>query len=306
MNAGQRPTPLAQSRVGLGCAGAWGQPWFSERKAVAIVHRALELGVSAFDTGPSYAGGLAETRLGRALRGRDPEGLMLSTKVGTHPQSGGRTLHDLSRAAVQRSIDASRRRLGVDRIPLLYLHGPNLWELTPELVDQLEGLRERGQVARFGVNSYDSRVIEQAAKLPVFESFMVDFNLLRPERESLLAYLSSCGHHVVAGSALGNHLHAPRFLRPRRLQDLWYLGRMLARYRRDWRMARALSHRFRCPGWTPAQVALAYVLANPHVDLAVFGTTRMAHLEENLAKLGRECPSVVLQGRRATMPMPDS
>ena len=289
----RQPDPVTRCRVGLGCAGAWGKPWFPEREARALVQRSLERGVAMFDTGPSYAGGLAEERLGRALRGRSLDGLLLSTKVGTHPQGGGRRYHDLSTVAVQRSVDASRRRLGVDCIPLLYLHGPNPWELTTELSDQLEALRARGQVAHFGVNSYDMQVIEQAATFPVFDTFMIDYNLLRPEREPLLARLSARGHRIVAGSALANQLHAPGFFRPRRLQDLWYLMRMLARYREDRQAARRLSFLSQVPGWTPAQLALAYVLDNPHVDFAVFGTTRIPHLDENLARCDAALPPAV-------------
>ena len=289
----------AVARVGLGCASGWGQPWFPERDAIAIVHKALDFGVRVFDTGSSYSGGHAEPRLGRALRGRDLDGLLISTKVGTHVGRFGRLVHDLSPEAVVRSVAASRRNLDMDRIPLLYLHGPGVHELEPRLVDSLEDLRERGWVSRFGVNSYDPPVVQQALQFPIFSTFMLDYNLLRAGREPLLEALHGYGRQVVSGSALANHLYAAKYLIPAKRQDFWYLLRLLKNYRRDWRLARHLRGLQDVPEWTPAQLALAFVLANPVVDVAMFGTTRMEHLEENLSVVRRELPPAVMERLRA-------
>ena len=289
----------AVARIGLGCASAWGQSWFPERDAIAIVHQALDLGVRVFDTGPSYSGGYAEPRLGRALRGRDLDGMLISTKVGTHVVRFGRLVHDLSPEAVVRSVAASRRNLDMDRIPLLYLHGPGIHEFEPRLFDALEGLRERGWVSRFGVNSYDPPVVQHALRFPTFTTFMVDYNLLRVGREPLLEALHGAGRQVVSGSALANHLYAAKYTIPSKPQDLWYLLRLLKNYRRDWGLARQLRDLRDVPEWTPAQLALAFVLANPAVDVAMFGTTRMEHLEENLSVVRRELPPAVMKRLRA-------
>ena len=287
-------------RIGLGCASAWGQPWFSEKDAFGIVHRALDLGVRIFDTGPSYSGGHAEPRLGRALCGRNLDVLEVSTKVGTHNGNLGRLFHDLSPEAIFRSVDSSRRNLKIDRIPLLYLHGPGAHEFSPQLLDTLEVLRVRGWVAHFGVNSYHPEVIQLAARFPIFTTFMVDYNVLRIDREPVIQNLRKAGFKVVCGSALANHLFAPRFLIPKKLQDIWYLLRMIRNSRKDWALARQLRELQHIPGWTPAQLALAFVLENPAVDVAMFGTTRVTHLEENLATLGRQLPPNVTQTLRET------
>lgn len=294
METAIKPGPGSAMRIGLGCASAWGQPWFSEKKAIAIVHRALELGVQIFDTGPSYSGGHAEPRLGRALRGRDPDTLRVSTKVGTHNGHFGRLMHDLSPEAILRSVEASRRNLKMDRIPLLYLHGPGAHEFRPQLLDTLESLKTRGWVSNFGVNSYHPEVIQQAAQWKIFTTFMIDYNVLRTNREPLVQHLHQAGFQVVCGSALANHLFAPRFVIPRTLRDIWYLLRMIRNYRKDWQTARQLREIMQISGWTPAQIALAFVLENPAVDVAMFGTTRLTHLEENLAILNRRLPADVL------------
>ena len=94
------------------------------------MRRALESGVTVFDTGPSYSNGNAEPRLSKALRGEERDKLLISTKVGTHIAQNGTLFHDLSPRAIVNSVDASRRRLDLDVIPLLYLHGLRKEELA--------------------------------------------------------------------------------------------------------------------------------------------------------------------------------
>lgn len=270
------------SSVGLGCASAWGQTWYEEKRAIALVQRALDLGVTVFDTGPTYSGGNAEPRLGKALRGKDTGRLLISTKIGTHADQHGRLYKDWSRPAVFRSLDASRSRLGLDRIPLIYLHGPRPSDLTDELLDTLEEARSRGVVRLFGVNSFDDDVLAQLHRLPTFDVVMLDYNLLRIHREPVIEQLHQAGKFVVAGSALANHIHAPRFLRPKTRADFWYLLRALKNYRGDYWRARRVSFLNDLRDWTPAQVALSFIATNKHVSVSMFSTTRVEHLEENI------------------------
>jgi len=277
---------LTISRVGLGCASAWGQPWFDEEKAIAVVRRALELGVTVFDTGPSYSGGNAEPRLAKALEGIDRAKLLISTKIGTHIGRNGRLRHDLSRKAALESVEASLRRLRLDVLPLLYLHGPRIGELDDQLLDTLEEIRDRGRVRWFGVNSFDTDVLEYLIGISIFDVVMLDYNVLRSSREPLIAKLSQGGKFVVAGAAMANHLYAPGFLWPKSVVDLWYSLRALKNYRSDFLQAKKFASLAGCPGWTPAQVALGFVLANDAVGVAMFSTTRVRHLEENIAACG--------------------
>lgn len=297
-NAGHAETPRQMpqgiSSMGLGCASAWGQPWFSEQKAIAVVHRAIELGVNVFDTGPTYSGGFAEPRLGKALAGRDTSGMLISTKVGTLLRGDGRLYKDWSRAAIEASVEASRQRLGLDTIPLLYLHGPRPGDFTPELFDTLEGLRSRGVIRWIGINSFDDDVLELMPDFPSFDVIMLDYNLLRVQREPLIERLHAAGKLVVAGAALANHMVAPRFLFPKSKVELWYLLRLLKNYRGDFLRARKLSFLERETGVSPAQAALAYIQANPYVALSMFSTTSIAHLEENLQAKDKQLSEAVL------------
>lgn len=294
-----RQLPQNVSSMGLGCASAWGQTWFDERQAIAVVRRAVDLGVTVFDTGPTYSGGNAEPRLGEALAGIDPGGMLISTKVGTHLGDNGRLYKDWTRAALEKSLAQSRANLRLDCIPLLYLHGPRPENLTPELFDILEGFRARGLVRWIGVNSFDDDVLELLVGMPTFDVVMLDYNLLRVRREPIIDRLHAAGKLVVAGAALANHMLAPRFLFPKSKADVWYFLRMMKNYRGDYMRARKLSFLKQDLGMTPAQAALAYIGANPHVSVSMFSTTRVAHLEENIqAERIQLSPAVLERIRR--------
>ena len=279
-------TGLTVSEIGLGCASFWGKPLFDERQALGLVHKALDRGVTFFDTGASYSHGRAEPRLGRALRGREVGELVVATKAGTSYAGGGRIVRDMTPAGVVASAEASLRRLGLERLPLLQLHGPAVAELTDELQEALTRLRERGLVRALGVNSFDPKVIDHVLELPLFDVVMIDYNVLRPDREPLIAKAAARGKGVLAGMALAMGHTGRKILKIRGLQDVWYAARALARHRGEALAGARFGFLDGEPGMSGAQAALAYVLANPQVACAVVGTTRMRHLEDNIAASG--------------------
>jgi aryl-alcohol dehydrogenase-like predicted oxidoreductase len=287
-------TGFTVSEIGFGCASYWGKPAFDEKTAVGLVHRALELGVTFFDTGASYSRGEAEPRLGRALRGRLTDGLVIATKAGTFVGPGGRIGRDFSPAAVTASVEASLRRLGLESLPLLQLHGPAIAELNAPLIATLQSLRQRGLVRALGVNSFDPAVIEHVLDLPAFDVVMIDYNVLRPERSPLIAKAAAKGKGVLAGMALAMGHTGGQVLKFRGPQDVWYALRGLGRHRREVLAGARLGFLNTIEGMTGAQAALAYVLGDPQVACAVVGTTRMRHLEENLAASGLHLPPAIL------------
>ena len=287
-------TGLTVSEIGYGCASWWGKPAFPEATALGLVHAALDLGVTFLDTGASYSAGEAEPRLGRALKGRDVSRLVVATKAGTFHAGGGRIGRDFSPAAVTASAERSLRNLGLDVLPLLQLHGPAIAELTDELLGALGDLKARGLVRALGVNSFDPAVIEHVIGLPQFDAVMVDYNVLRPEREPLVARAAAAGKGVLAGMALAMGHTGLKVAKIRGPQDLWYAARGLVRHREEVRRGARFGFLHRQPGLTGSQAALAYVLANPDVSCAVIGTTRLAHLQENAAASGMALPPALM------------
>ena len=276
-------TGLSVSEIGFGAASWWGKRQFNEIRAARLVDAAIAGGVTFFDTGASYSGGNAEPRLGRVLKGRDASGLVIATKAGTFGRGIGR---DFSPAAVVASAERSLKVLGLDALPLLQLHGPSIGELTDELRAALAGLKARGLVRAVGANSFDPVVIDHVVGLLDFDVVMVDYNVLRPGREPLIARAAAAGKGVLAGMPLAMGHTGGQVARLRAPRDLWYAARGLLRHRRDVEQGAAFGFLARTPGMTGAQAALAYVLANPAVACAVVGTTRPAHLAANLAASG--------------------
>lgn len=280
-------TDLTVSEIGFGCASYWGKPIFPERDAVRLIHEALDGGVTFFDTGASYSRGEAEPRLGRALKGRDLQRVVVATKAGTRHVGGGRIVRDPSPAAIVASAEASLRRLGLDVLPLLQLHGPAISEFDDDLHDALQRLRERGLVRAFGVNSFDPAVIERVIELPLFDVVMIDYNVLRPERAPLIAKAAAAGKGVLAGMALAMGHTGRKVMTIRGVQDIWYAARAMAKHRAEVTDGARFAFLAHLDGISGAQAALAYVLASPDVSCAVIGTTRIAHLRENLGASGR-------------------
>ncbi len=255
---------------------------FDEGTALDLVNEALDQGVTLFDTGSSYSAGEAEPRLGRALKGRNIESLVLATKAGTYHAGGGRIARDMSPEAIVASTEQSLRNLGVETLGLLQLHGPSIHELD-RLIETLADLKARGLARAVGLNSFDPGVIEHAVGLAEIDVVMIDYNVLRHQREPLIKRAAAAGKGVLAGMPLAMGHTQSLLSRIKAPRDLWYAARAVTKHRRD--LIRGTRFRFlnALPDLAGAQAALAWVLANPHISAAVFGATRMSHLRENVA-----------------------
>ena len=300
-------TGLRVSEIGLGCASFWGKRIFSETDAIRLVHEAAEHGVTFFDTSPSYSGGNAEPRLGRALATlKNRHDLVIATKVGTRLGRWGGAYKDWSAISVRSSVEESLRRFRLDAIPLLQLHGPRIEDLTDGLLGTLERLKQEGKIRHLSVNSFDMPVIAHVMTLPDFAAVMIDYNILRPERAAIIRELAERGIGVLAGHALAGGLYARRFYGTGRVRDLWYAARAWKNHRAD--LARSEHFRFlnEEKDWTGAEIALAWVLANPDISCAVFGTTRLPHLLSLLQTSGRTLNENLLTRirRAAELPAP--
>lgn len=298
-------TGLRVSEIGLGCASFWGKKIFSETDAIRLVHAAAEQGVTFFDTGSSYSGGNAEPRLGRALAGlNNRHDLVIATKAGTRLNAWGRAYKDWSSESVRRSVEESLRRLGLDAIPLLQLHGPQIADLTDGLLGTLARLKEEGKIRHLGVNSFDMEVIAHVMTLPDFAVVMIDYNILRPERAAIIKELAARRFGILAGLALAGGLYSRPFYGNGGIRDLWYAARAWKNHRADLARSRHFHFLNEEKGWTAGEIALAWVLANPNISCAVFGTTRLSHLLAVLKVSGRNLDSNLIARIEQAAAMP--
>jgi aryl-alcohol dehydrogenase-like predicted oxidoreductase len=280
-------TGLRVSEIGFGCASYWGKNGFDETAAIGLVHAAIDHGITLFDTGASYSDGNAEPRLGRALSGlKNKHDLVIATKAGSYTDDRGKWREDFSPSGVRRTVEASLIRLGLDAIPLLHLHGPEIANITDDLLDTLTRLREEGKVLHLSVNSFDVNVIEHAMSFPLFGVVMINYNILRPEHEPIIAKLAARQIGILAAMALGGGLYRKDRFRPRRIQDVWYIARAWKNHRSDLKRARNFHFLNLEQSATAAEIALTWVLRKPEISSAMIGTTRMRHLLANLRASG--------------------
>lgn len=296
----QRPlgrTGLQVSELGLGCASYWARPGFAEHRARAVFDAALACGITLFDTGGSYAGGEAERRLGRMVKasGVDPGDLVIATKAGTRSGPGGRIVRDFSPGGIAEQVDESLQRLGLERIPLLQLHGPEPGDLTDELMAALERLHEVGKVELIGINAR-AETLEQAVGRPPFDVLMPFVSILKTHNTGVAHLAAQAGQGVLAAEPLARMHFAPPLARwLTSASGLWYLARAFSGRGAvaERRCRKCLRKALVAPGWTSAQLAIAWVLARPGVSSAVFGTTRPDHVLELARACARPLPDSV-------------
>jgi pyridoxine 4-dehydrogenase len=255
---------LEVRRLGLGAMsltgpGVWGPPSRPD-EARAVLRRAVELGVDLIDTADSYGPEVSETLLAETLHPY-PEGLVIATKAGFTRQGPNRWTPNGRPEHLRAACEASLRRLRLERIDLFYLHTVDPEVPLEESLGALAELQREGKIRHAGVSNVDLGQLERArAVLPVAA---VQNRLSLGERgsEPVRAACERAGIAFVAWAPLAKGFFAGA-------------GGPVARI--------AARH-----GATPAQVALAWLLASPAVH-AIPGTASVAHLEENAGALGLE------------------
>jgi aryl-alcohol dehydrogenase-like predicted oxidoreductase len=283
---------MAVSAIGLGCMGMsefYGA--IDEAQSLATLEAACAAGVTLFDTADSYGIGHNEELLGRFLKGKRSE-VQVATKFGLVRRAGSYERRvDNSPAYILEACEASLRRLGIDCIDLYYIHRLNL-EQTPleESLGALARLVEQGKVRHIGLCEVSPHTLRRAAALHPIAAVQSEYSLwTRDPEQGVLAAAREVGATFFAYSPLGRgfltgtidertQLDAQDFRRfnPRFAPDnLTHNLRIVAE-------VRALAAQKGC---SPAQLALAWLLARGEDIIPIPGTRRIDRLQENLAAL---------------------
>jgi len=266
---------------------SYGAP--DDEESIRTVHRALDLGVTFFDTAAIYGQGHNETLVGRALGSRRKR-IVVATKCGILPARGGGIDADGSPAEITASCDASLRRLGTDVIDLFYLHRVDPRTPIEESVGALAGLVRGGKVRFIGLSEAAPATIRRAQKVHPIAALQSEYSLWNrgPEQDVLpvcrelgigFVPFSPLGRGFLSGSLKEIDTLSSDDMRRRlpRFQGENF-GRNLALVQR----LAAMADRKRC---TPAQLALAWLLAKGKDIVPIPGTKRRVRLEENVSAL---------------------
>ena len=280
---------LTVSALGLGCMGmTWAYGAADEGEAIATIHRAIDLGVTFFDTAEVYGPWTNEQLLGRALAGRR-DGVVIATKFGFDLTPDGTRVGLNSRPEHVKAVaEASLRRLGTDHIDLFYQHRVDPAVPIEDTVGAVADLVKAGKVRHLGLSEAGPATIRRAhAVLPV-AALQSEYSIWERGIEAeILPTLRQLGIGLVPYSPLGRGFltgHAVRAedypaddyrRREPRLQG--------ENFDRNQRIVDAVKALAASKGATPGQIALAWLLHQGQDIVPIPGTKRRAYLDENVA-----------------------
>jgi len=251
---------LTVRRIGYGAMaltgpGGWGEPP-EPRAARDLLRRAIDLGVQLFDTADSYGPEVSEELLAEALHPYPPE-VVIATKGGSIREGPWQLHADGRPAHLRATCHSSLRRLRLDRIDLYQLHGFDSAVPLEESVGALAELRAEGKIRHVGLSNATIEQIESARKILPVVSLQNEYNLAnRAAQDDVIAYCEREGLAYLPWQPLAKGSLARRH---------GVLGTVASRH-----------------GVTPAQIALAWLLARSEVIVPIPGTLSGEHLEENI------------------------
>ncbi len=287
---------LEVSRIGLGAMGmshGYTGAGRDDAESIRTIHRALDLGVTLIDTAEVYGPYVNEDLVGRALKDRRDQ-VVLATKFGLVSHTGRAPGEpDSSPDNIRTAVEGSLRRLGTDRIDLYYQHRVDPATPIEDTMGVLAELVRQGKVRYVGLSEAWADTIRRAHAVHPVSALQSEYSLWTRDQDELLPVLRELGIGLVAYSPLGRGFLTGELRTEADLAALddddfrkdnpRFTGENFRRNVRSADEVRAIADEV---GATPAQVALAWLLAKGDDIVPIPGTKRVARVEENTAADG--------------------
>jgi aryl-alcohol dehydrogenase-like predicted oxidoreductase len=280
---------LEVGAIGLGCMGMsefYGNG--DDAESLAVIHRALELGVTLLDTSDMYGPHTNEILVGKAIRDRRDK-VVVATKFGIQrgPNPGDRGINGKPEY-VRAACDASLKRLGLDHIDLYYQHRVDPNTPIEDTVGAMAELVKAGKVRYLGLSEAGPETLRRACKVHPISALQTEYSLwTRDPEDGILATCRELGIGFVAYSPLGRGFLTGQI---KKFEDLAaddfrrfsprFQG---ANFEKNLELVARVTELASRKGCTPGQLALAWVMAQGDDIVPIPGTKRVKYLEENLA-----------------------
>jgi aryl-alcohol dehydrogenase-like predicted oxidoreductase len=295
---------LTVSRIGLGAMGmshGYTGAGSDDEEAIRTIHRALDLGVTLIDTAEIYGPYVNEELVGRALKGRRDEAV-LATKFGlvSHAGKGVWNL-DSSPANIRTAVEGSLRRLGTDYIDLYYQHRVDPTTPIEDTVGAVADLIAEGKVLHIGLSAAGPNTIRRADTVHPLAALQSEYSLWTRDLEpEIIPVLRELGIGLVPFSPLGHGFLTGTIRSPEQFDNDADFRKTNPRFtgdnfQRNLRIADEVQAVASEVGATPAQVALAWLLARGDDIAPIPGTKRVSRVDENTAADALELSTAQLE-----------
>jgi aryl-alcohol dehydrogenase-like predicted oxidoreductase len=286
---GLQVTPVAFGTWQLG--GEWGA--FDEDQAVNAIRHARELGINFFDTAQAYGFGASERLLGRALSDElatHRDAVVLATKGGLRIDEQRGLVRDSSPGWLRHGVEESLGALGVDYIDLYQVHWPDPATPFAETAQALDALVDEGKIRHVGVSNFDVSQMAEFARTRPVETLQPPYHLFRRDAEAdVLPYSREHDIGVLVYGTLAHGLLTGAMDQSTTFAaDDWRSHSALFEgetFERNLGTVGELERFAHDRGHTVSQLAIAWTLANPAVDVAIVGSRHASHIEDSVGAL---------------------